>query len=358
VTFQGIGYSAVLRAFEEMGWDILGFSLHKLIFLLLVWGVSRTDWGLQGVSAAMLLANACQWLYLEGLVGSRHGWARPSLELRAAWGLFSEAFPLGIAEMLRRLARHVDKLLLAALSTPIAVGIFSAAYKLLDAIDPFTLTLPLFPVFSRFARDSPGKLFRAYEQSLKFMYVVSMPCAVLLFALAERIMVLCFGNAYGEGAIALQLLAPTMVVLLPKAIYGYVFTALGHQRLYMGCIGMALVVNTVVDLLLIPYYGYVGAAIGTLVGEAVLFLSGLIMLRQLGSSLDSLRSIGRPLLAGFAMGLVCWEVKDRALASLLLGVFSGLVTYGGLLLIFQTFTRQELILLRQSMRVRLGSVTR
>jgi hypothetical protein len=82
------------------------------------------------------------------------------------------------------------------------------------------------------------------------------------------------------------------------------------------------------------------------------------MLRQLGSSLDSLRSIGRPLLAGFAMGLVCWEVKDRALASLLLGVFSGLVTYGGLLLIFQTFTRQELILLRQSMRVRLESVTR
>jgi len=57
-TFNGLGYSAVLRAFEEMGWDIAGFVLHKIILLGLIWSVSKTGLGLKGVFMATLAANA------------------------------------------------------------------------------------------------------------------------------------------------------------------------------------------------------------------------------------------------------------------------------------------------------------
>ena len=107
--------------------------------------------------------------------------------LRAVWALLADAFPLGIAETLKRLSRHVDKLLLTALSTPAAVGIFSAAYQLPSAIDPSTLTLPLLSHLFSLARTSSARLFRAYEQSLKFIYVVSFPVAVVLFVFSERL---------------------------------------------------------------------------------------------------------------------------------------------------------------------------
>jgi O-antigen/teichoic acid export membrane protein len=358
LTFYGLGYSAVLRAFEEMGWDIFGFILHKVIFIACIGLITQTSLGLQGVFAAMLLANALQWLYYWAVVRLRHGRATPSLNFTAAWSLLWEAFPLGMAEILRRLTRHVDKLLLAAMSTPVALGLFSAAYKFLEAMSPFTtnLTLPLFPVFSRFARTSPVMLFRALEQSLKFLYVLAMPLAVMMFVLSEPLVVLFFGEAYTEAAAALRLISPGVVFIFPTSVYGYVFTALGRQRLYMGCVAASLAVNTLLDLLLIPSYSYWGAALASTSAEAVLFLVGMIVLHRLGSELSGLWLVWRPLVAGLGMGLCCWLTKDLGLASAAFGVFGGLIVYAGLLLFLQTFTPHERALLQHAMRLKLGSI--
>jgi O-antigen/teichoic acid export membrane protein len=359
VTFYGLGYSAVLRAFEEMDWDIFGFVLHKIIFIMLIWLVMQTSFGLQGVFAAMLLSNAVQWLYYWGLVSIRHGRTKLSLNLTAARQLLYEAFPLGIAEILGRLTRHVDKFLLAALATPVALGLFSAAYKFLEAMHPFTvnLTLPLFPVFSRLARTSPARLFKAYEQSLKFLYVLGMPLAVILFVLSDHIVVLFFGAEYREADAALKLIAPVVILLLPTSVYGYVFIALGHQRLYLRCVAASCVVNTLLGVILIPIYSYHGAAIGTLTAEAVLFALGLLMFQRFGSNLAGLRLLWRPLVAGLALGFCCWVTKDRGPTAMVLGSFSGLLVYTALLFVFQTFTQQERTLVLDAMRVRLGNAS-
>lgn len=360
ITFYALGYSAVLRAFEEMEWDILGFVLHKLVLIGLIWSITQTDLGLEGVFGVMLVANGCLYLYFWGVVRIRHGRAKIKLDLRSGWALFIESFPLGIAETLRRITWRVDKLLLAILGTPLAVGLFSAAYKFLEAMNPFAvnLTLPLFPVFSRLARESSMRLFKAYEQSLKFLYAMGIPVAIILFVLSDRIIVLFFGEAYHEAAVALRLIAPVVILFLPTSLYGYLFIALGHQRIYMGCVAMSLFTNIILDLLLIPSYSYIGAAVGTLSAEVILFFSGLIMLRQLGSPLADLGLIWRPSLAGLAMGLFCWLVKDKVLTSMVFGILLGLASYTALLVILQTFTREELGLLMDAMRVRLGRVTR
>jgi O-antigen/teichoic acid export membrane protein len=273
-------------------------------------------------------------------VSLRHGRARINLDLSAAWRLLIEAFPLGIAEILRRFKQHADKLLLAALGTPVAVGLFSAAYKFLEAMTPFTvnLTLPLFPVFSKLARESPSKLFHAFEQSLKFLYVMGTPVAVLLFVFSERVMVLFFGDGYREAATTLKVLSPAILLLLPTSVYGYLFTAMGRQHLYTACVTSSLLTNVLLDLLLIPMYGYVGAALGTLAGEAVLFSVGLMMLRQFTNNLANLRLLWRPLLAGLMMGVICWLMNEMLDTAVYVGVVSGLAAYIGLLLGLQTFT--------------------
>src|SRR5262245_41537378 len=105
-------------------------------------------------------------------------------------------------------------------------------------MSPFTanLTLSLFPVFSRLAQESPAQLFSALGQSLKFLYILGTPLAVMLYVFAEPIIMLCFGEAYREATVILQVLAPAVFFLLPTSAYGYAFTALGRQRLYAICI--------------------------------------------------------------------------------------------------------------------------
>jgi O-antigen/teichoic acid export membrane protein len=352
-TFYGLSYSAVLRAFEEMDWDILGFILHKIVLIALLWLVSQTSSGLQGVFAATLAANAGLWLYFWAVVGIRHGRAPISLNLQAGWALLVEALPLGIGEILRRLKQHVDKLLLAMLATPMAVGLFSAAYKLLEAMSPFTanVTLPLFPVFSRLAQESPAQLFSALGQSLKFLYIMGTPIAVILYVFAESIMVLFFGEAYREATVTLQVLAPAVLLLLPTSAYSYALTALGRQRLFAACIAISLVTNLILDLLLIPRYSYLGAAYGTLAGEAILFLAGLVMLGRLSGNMDSLRSLWRPLFAGLVMGVVCRLVHNLLPTAVVVELGSGLAAYVSLLLVLQTFTAEEWALLTQAVRI-------
>lgn len=360
VTFHGLCYSAVLRAFEEMGWDIIGFVLHKVILMGFIGLAVRAHGGLAGVFAAFLAANACQYFYYRILVGYRHGRAALRVDPRGGWAMLAESFPLGVAEILRRLTWQADKLLLAALAAPVAVGVFSAANKILEAMNPFTvnLTLPLFPVFSRLARDSSVKLSKAYEQSLKFLYVMGVPIATALFVLADSIALLLFGEAFRESGEVLRVLAPAVILLLPTSVYGYLFTAMGRQRLFTVCVAISLSVNLVVDLALIPFYGALGAAVGTVAGESALFLSGLIVLRQVWGGWLGLGVIGRPLLAGLAMGVVCWWLKSGPWPSVAVGLMGGLAVYTMVLLAANTFTRQELALLADAMKVRLGSAVR
>jgi O-antigen/teichoic acid export membrane protein len=167
-----------------------------------------------------------------------------------------------------------------------------------------------------------------------------------------------FGTSYRDASQILRILAPVMILLLPTSVYGYVFTALGRQRLYMGCTVAALATNLVLSLLLIPFYSYIGAAVGTLIAEAVLFLSGLLMLRKLGGSFIGIVALGRPLLAGLALGLCCWLAKDLGLMGEVFGMICGLTAYAAVLFMLQTFTQQEVVLMTEAMRLRFGSVVR
>ena len=268
--------------------------------------------------------------------------------------LFMEAFPLGVAEMLRRLLRDVDKFLLAILGTPLAVGLFSAPYKFLEAMNPLSmsLTLSLFPVISRLSKISLEEMFNEYRQYLKFLYAMGFPFSVAVFIFSERIVTLFFGEAYLEAAWVLRILAPSFIFLFPGSLHSYIFTALGRQRIYTVCIAIALAVNIVLDVILIPFHSYLGAAVGTLVAEIVAFLSGVILLKRMGGGLAAIWLLWRPFLSGLMMGLVFWWVRDAGTFLVVVGVCAGFCVYVGMLSLLKTFTEKERALLADAFRIK------
>jgi O-antigen/teichoic acid export membrane protein len=329
MTFYALGYSAVLRAFERMDADILGFVLHKLLLLALVLALLRTPFGLRGVFAMNLAANTALYLYYRALVSREHGVTRLSRDLGAAWALLAESAPLGVAEVLRRLTWQVDRIVLTALSTPVAVGLFSTAYKFPEAFKPLAqnLTLPLFPSFSRLAASSEEDAVAAAHRALRVLYAVGVPAAVMLAVLSDRIVRLLFGQAYQEAGRALAILAPMALLLLPTALFAYLFTALGRQRWYTRCAAAALVVNLALDLLLIPRLGFVGAAVASTASEAGLFAAFLVALRRYGGLAAGLRPLAGPLAAVVAPAAVCLLARDAALPWVATALVAGAVAY-------------------------------
>jgi O-antigen/teichoic acid export membrane protein len=212
----------------------------------------------------------------------------------------------------RRLTLHADTLLLAALSTSTAVGIFNVAYKIVQVVDmvPFTLALPLFPPLSRLARESKEKLHAALSRALSIFMIVGAPLAVWMFIAAPLIVSLLFGEEYRDAVPVLRTLAPSIVFLFPSALYIYLFSAIGKQGYQTLTAGLCLGVNIVLDLLLIPRYGQTGAATATLLAEGVFFATGLWLLVRSGYRPPWLRVFAAPLLiAAIAGAPLVWAAE-------------------------------------------------
>jgi len=67
-TFHAAGYSAVLRAFEDNELNYLGFVLHKVLLLGLVFVIVKLHFGLLGFVAVHLASNLLLWNFYHIVV--------------------------------------------------------------------------------------------------------------------------------------------------------------------------------------------------------------------------------------------------------------------------------------------------
>src|SRR5207253_9883132 len=98
--------------------------------------------------------------------------------------LLSAALPMGGGAMLRQLALQLDILVLTWMTNLTAVGLFSGPYRISMSLRviPQTLSLPLFPLYSRTAHLSPARFTEAYRWSTKFFALSSIPLAAFFIA--------------------------------------------------------------------------------------------------------------------------------------------------------------------------------
>lgn len=351
-TVHAVGYTSVFRALEEMEYNAIGFVLHKVILFLLVLVVMWIKKGLPEIAAAYLLANLSLWFFYYWIIRTRYPRPQRVWDLRA-WGfLLREAVPVGIAIVLRRVSWQVDILVLTAIGTSRSVGLFSAPYKILQALNvlPQTISLPLFPVYARLARDSLDELFETYERTLRLLVTGSVPLALLLTVFSPSIVFVLFGRPFQESYVAMEILSLTLLFLFPTSQFIYLFSALGKQHFYTVASLVGLAANVVLAFLLIPRLDYVGAALATLCSEMLLFATGIAYVKRLERGVSLRRALGRPLAAGLVMLAVVFPFRLLSFSLHAPGALLGIVIYVLAAFAFGAVSRSELRLLRESLR--------
>src|SRR5438874_7070565 len=120
---------------------------------------------------------------------------------------------MGGGTMLRQLAFQLDILILTWMTNLTTVGLFSGPYRISVAlrIIPQTLSLPLFPLFSRTAHLSQARFAEVYRLSLKFFLLISMPLGAFFAAWSGPILLTALGNKYRPAIPAMQLLGIGLV---------------------------------------------------------------------------------------------------------------------------------------------------
>lgn len=349
-TVHAVGYTSLFRAMEEMEYNALGFIFQKICLLGFILLVVRFGWGLRAIASAYLASNVSLWFFSYLVVRFRYLRPKMVIDVRVWWYYVSEAVPIGIASILRKITWQVDILILSAISTATSVGLFSAAYKVIQSLSqiPHAVSIPLFPVYSRLAKSSQDDLFMMYEKSLKFMYLLCIPLVVILITLARSIILVVYKPQFEASSLALQILSFSLIFLFPTAQFVYFFSALNRQRLYTISSLACLLINIVLDFTLIPKMGFLGACIGTLAAEVALFGIGMYFARHINKKVSPMRALWKPFVSGLAMWALLYPFRASSPGWMLLGVVLSSAAYILTNIMLKTFSRTELSAIKDS----------
>ena len=302
---QGVSYAAVLRAFEDMEFNSIGFTLHKAALLGFTFVSLQLHWGLWGLVFANLAANLLLWLYYAQIVGWRFQlWVSLKKDFQLWKIMIGEAIPLGGGLLLRQAGWQLDSLLLYWLADSYSVGLFGGPYRLLLAVRLLSmiLVLPLYPGLVRQAKTSLPEFWSSYRQALKWLICLGAPGAVVFIFAPETVIRTLLGAKFLASTAALQWFGLAFVPMFVSALFPYVFTALGRQRSFFLATGIALVLRLGFELWLIPKFGYMSACIIAAWCEILPFGLFILMLDWGGIGASIVDSFLKPTVAALAMG--------------------------------------------------------
>lgn len=254
--------------------------------------------------------------------------------VREGFVLFRSAGALIVSKLMRVLFFSFDVLLLGFIIGEAAVGLYTAAYRICFVVTALgmALTFSYLPEFTRAVRQGVGNVGEIAGRSLELSSVLVVPIAVGGVVLAQPLITAVFGAPYAEGALAFQLLLPSVGLSLLRGTHSNVMLVHGRLRQDMWIVVTATLLNVVLNIVLIPRHGIAGAAVATLVAEALNLLLGYAMAVRLGMPFR-VRPYTRSMAAAAVMAVVL--VLVGASLHVFVRIALGGVTYVAALALFR-----------------------
>ncbi len=182
------------------------------------------------------------------------------------------AVPMGLASLFTIINSRADTFMLAWLKGDWEVGIYNAAYKIVDmfALGMVLLLNPLVPVFSRKASNNLEEFTRINRQIFEYMLFLLPLLVILTPYISKILMVSLYGPDYVESAKALNILM-LVCALICLSLFSMI-ACLSIDLVHFGWWNAALAaaINIFLNYLWIPKYSFIGSCWATLVCEIVL----------------------------------------------------------------------------------------
>jgi len=338
------GLSAFFYAFEKAEYPAALTTVSTLIKVSLGLGALLLGWGVVGLAGASILTNLVTLALMVGL-------ARPlwrdfppvpfSFSPATLRPMIREAYPLMLNHLLATIFFKSDVILMEAINGASVVGVYSTAYKWLDALNiiPAFFTMALLPLMARQATEDRAALKRNYIFGFKLLVLLALPIALATTALAPFLIGVLGGAAFlPDGGIALQLMIWSIPLGWINSLTQYVLIALNRQRRITGAFVVAVSFNIIGNLIFLPTYSYRAAAITTILSEAVLLLGFFWLLRDVLGAFVYGRALWRLYVAALGMGAVLVALWG---ALPILAFIVSVAVYAAVLIILKPFTGEE-----------------
>ena len=183
----------------------------------------------------------------------------------------------------------IDMLMLGLMSNAEQIGLYSAAYRVLNQVlfTYYLLTQVLYPEFARHNVQERLRALRA--RILVPLFGTGLAIAMLLILARRIVLSVVFGHQFLTAAPLLVLLAWAIPLDFVTAYLSNAYIAWGMERKILLCTAVAAGSNIVLNLIWIPTYGATAAAANTVLSYIV-FLASLVLAGRSDKALsDGLR---------------------------------------------------------------------
>lgn len=336
-------FSSVFMAYEKMEYPAgiataIATAKVALGALVLLPPFSLGFVGLAGVS---LLMNIVQSLWLWVVLRRQIPFHLGRLDWVLQKAMLVASYPLMLNHLLASIFWRIDLWLLKPLAGTASVGIYSAGVKYLDGFNviPSYFTLAIFPLMSRYAKDSHESLVRAYQLAIRLLVLVALPIAILATTLATPLIRILGGAAFlPDSAVALTLLIWSIPIGFVNSVTQYVLIAVGQQRFLTRAFLIGVAFNVTANLILIPRYGFAGAAVATILSEWSLLFPFYYAVRRHVAPLPWVDLVWRQGVAAAGMALAVLLLRGQPWIAA--GVSS--LVYLAILLLLKTFSHPDI----------------
>lgn len=236
---------------------------------------------------------------------------------------------------------RIDMVIITKLRGFADTGYYGAAYKWFDLLGffPSVVSHTLFPFFAALmAKKALGEVKVNLEKYLRLMLLAALPIAVGGMILSRQLIVFIAGPEYEPAASVLSILiwAPAILfVYIP--VNSLVISQLTKKAMVVT--GVNVVVNIVGNIILIPKFGIQAAAAMTVFSESVQAIFYFYFVRKHVTTFTFGALLVKPAIAGLAMGVVLWFVRNE---NLLVSLPLGAATYIGMLFVTKSVSVSEI----------------
>jgi O-antigen/teichoic acid export membrane protein len=244
-----------------------------LLFLLLGRRSDRLLWWLiAGNAFGYMLQGAFFWRWwrVHRPAGDANAEPPAEVEESLAWRRTSV---MGLAWFCNLCFNTIDMLMLGVMSNPHEVGLYSAAYRIMNQV-LFTYYLLTSILYPRLARQNVEQRARALRP--KILLTLAGAGAVIALPLAlfsRQVLVIVFGQKFLAATLLLSVLAWAIPLDFLTSYLSNAYFAWSMEKKVLVCTAIGAGSNVIFNLIWIPQYGAKAAAVNTLLSYVVFLVS-------------------------------------------------------------------------------------
>ncbi|MBT4120536.1 MAG: flippase [Candidatus Magasanikbacteria bacterium] len=345
IAFLGVAMNQVFLGFYQtklkMHIQVIGENVGRIVLVIGLWLLMARNASFLPLMTVVVLNSlaytAVLWVWAK---------KETSVSFGFDWNIWksimTKMWPIAISIIFNVVYLKGDIIILSLFKTQTEVGIYGAAYRVIDILAQTAMMLMgvMLPLLAfAWSRKLKDGFKRYYQQAFDAMMMLALPMMVGTIVLADKIMHIVGGEEFIISGKPLQILAIAVFGVYLGAVFGHAAVAINKQKQTIWIYVSNAVITLVGYLIFIPMYGMYGAAWMTVFSELYAGLLLWATIKHYSQEKLQLKTFVKIIFASATMGGVLLLVSDLNIFVL---IVLGIAVYGTMIILTKGISRETI----------------